>query len=210
MRDVTDSVTGELDVAVKRGRGRPRKEGALTNAQRQAAYRARRSESVTVTKNAPVSRLVVDQVGAYDEYRLEVEQLRAELAEAHETIDELNGCVRVVHDELLAVRRQLELAEAERSKAFAVVDKLQVELATVKKGAAKSVTSAGNRNKTALYAEIKRSSKYYGQTERGELFAVSILCGGEYVVQGGPGGQYRLSDVWLWVRDGEGKKMRLG
>ena len=40
-------------VTEKRGRGRPRKPGALTNAQRQAAFRARRKASgvtVTVTK----------------------------------------------------------------------------------------------------------------------------------------------------------------
>lgn len=60
MRDVTDNQTGGLEVGeVKRGRGRPRKADAMTNAQRQAAYRARRrSESATVTM---ASRLVVDQ-----------------------------------------------------------------------------------------------------------------------------------------------------
>ena len=41
-------------VTEKRGRGRPRKENALSNAQRQAAFRARhkgQAKSVTVTKN---------------------------------------------------------------------------------------------------------------------------------------------------------------
>jgi len=176
MRDVTDNRTGELGgIEVKRGRGRPRKEGALSNAQRQAAYRARRrSESVTpfVTKTP---RLVVDQVDAYDECRLEVDALRSELAEAHETIDELNdeliplratvgrleqdvremeGYVNgrdrendhlvEVHDELVAVRRQLELAEQERSKAFAANEKLRAELTAAKKDAAKSVMRNGN------------------------------------------------------------------
>ncbi|WP_337881742.1 hypothetical protein [Chromobacterium haemolyticum] len=53
-----------------------------------------------------------------------------------------------------------------------------------------------------LYAKIKRSSKYYGQTKPHEVFCVYIVaepCGGEYVVQGGPGGQYRLRDVNLFV-----------
>lgn len=46
------------EVTGKRGRGRPSKPGALTNAQRQAAFRARMKTlgiSVTVTKNKPVA-----------------------------------------------------------------------------------------------------------------------------------------------------------
>ncbi|WP_200906521.1 hypothetical protein [Gulbenkiania mobilis] len=53
-----------------------------------------------------------------------------------------------------------------------------------------------------LYAKIKRSSKYYGQTKPHEVFCVYIVAEhgyGDYVVQGGPGGQYRLSDVNLFV-----------
>lgn len=66
-------------------------------------------------------------------------------------------------------------------------------------------------NCTPLYAEIKKSSKYYGQTKPGALFPVWISCGDEYAVQGGPGGQYRIKDVWLWVLDSERKlKTRLG
>jgi hypothetical protein len=45
-------------VTGKRGRGRPRKDSALSNAQRQAAFRARhkgQAKPVTVTKNVPVA-----------------------------------------------------------------------------------------------------------------------------------------------------------
>ena len=51
-----------------------------------------------------------------------------------------------------------------------------------------------------LYAKIKKSSKYYGQAEPGELFKVFVdpACG-SYCVQGGPSGQYRLADVSLCV-----------
>lgn len=61
-----------------------------------------------------------------------------------------------------------------------------------------------------IYAKIKRSSKYYGQTERGELFKVHIAPQGgwEYVVKGGPGGQYRLSDVNLFVVE-DGQELRI-
>ena len=53
-----------------------------------------------------------------------------------------------------------------------------------------------------IYAKIKRNSKYYGQAGRDEIFPVRIMPTqfyGEYNVQGGPGGQYRLSDVNLFV-----------
>lgn len=57
-----------------------------------------------------------------------------------------------------------------------------------------------------IYARIRKSSKYYWQkrkaVEQGEYpFRVTILenYGDEYVVKGGIGGQYRLSDVDLFV-----------
>lgn len=67
-------------VTESRGRGRPRKaDGAMTNAERQAAFRARRKaagKSVTVTKNVPMA------ADAYDDLVLENDRLREELAEA--------------------------------------------------------------------------------------------------------------------------------
>jgi hypothetical protein len=66
------------EVTEKRGRGRPRKEGALSNAQRQAAYRVRHKASgnpVTVTKKIPAA------ADGYDELVLENERLRERLAE---------------------------------------------------------------------------------------------------------------------------------
>src|SRR5579864_7509201 len=69
-----DKVTG---TAEKRGRGRPRKPDALSNAERQAAWRARhgpRTKSVTVTKNTP------PPAEAHDALARECEQLRGELA----------------------------------------------------------------------------------------------------------------------------------
>ena len=61
-----------------------------------------------------------------------------------------------------------------------------------------------------LFAKIKRTSKYYGQTEHGASFPVFVEAGyaDGYVVQGGPGGQYRLRDVNLFVVDG-GREMRI-
>lgn len=61
-----------------------------------------------------------------------------------------------------------------------------------------------------IHARIKRNSKYYGQTEKGELFPVYInpQCGYDYVVEGGPGGRYRLSDVNLFVVE-NGKQLRI-
>lgn len=60
-----------------------------------------------------------------------------------------------------------------------------------------------------LYAKIKRSSKYYGQGTQGALFEVAIIpaCG-EYCIQGGPGGQYALRDVSLYVVE-DGEELRI-
>ena len=61
-----------------------------------------------------------------------------------------------------------------------------------------------------LYAKIKRTSKYYGQGEKGGLFPVFVEAGYPegYMVHGGPGGQYRLSDVNLYVVE-DGREMRI-
>lgn len=56
-----------------------------------------------------------------------------------------------------------------------------------------------------LYAKIKKSSKYASQIALAERdgvypFPVMIQCFNDYVVKGGPGGQYRLKDVALFVK----------
>ncbi len=82
MRDVTDNVTVDLPgMEQRRGRGRPRKAHAMTNAERQAAYRARRKARQPVDRSVTVTKMLAD-VDAYDECRLEVDQLREQLDEA--------------------------------------------------------------------------------------------------------------------------------
>ncbi|KVK84204.1 hypothetical protein WJ47_13570 [Burkholderia ubonensis] len=72
-------------VTEKRGRGRPRKDGgAMTNAQRQAAFRARRKAAdkpVTVTKKIPAA------ADGYDELVMENERLREELAQSRRDLE---------------------------------------------------------------------------------------------------------------------------
>jgi hypothetical protein len=71
-----DKVTSTTE---KRGRGRPRKPDAMSNAERQAAWRARhgtRTKSVTVTKTPPPA------ADAHDALVRECEQLRGELVQA--------------------------------------------------------------------------------------------------------------------------------
>ncbi|WP_223270523.1 DNA-binding protein [Ralstonia pseudosolanacearum] len=81
MRDVTDNVTVDLPgMEQRRGRGRPRKAHAMTNAERQAAYRARRKAQQPVDRSVTVTKMLAD-VDAYDECRLEVDQLREQLDE---------------------------------------------------------------------------------------------------------------------------------
>ncbi|WP_425219091.1 hypothetical protein [Ralstonia solanacearum] len=113
MRDVTDNVTGELSgVEQKRGRGRPRKAHAMSNAERQAAFRARRKaqqpvEAKSVTKRMTVTEMLSD-VDAYDECRFEVESLRGELA------DLKVRCARL--------QKELDLTIQERGKAYDLAD----------------------------------------------------------------------------------------
>jgi len=76
----SDKVTGTTE---KRGRGRPRKPDAMSNAERQAAWRARQgahTKSVTVTKNAPPPAIAhVALVRECEQLRGELEQARREL-----------------------------------------------------------------------------------------------------------------------------------
>ncbi|ARU23293.1 hypothetical protein RSSE_c2900 [Ralstonia solanacearum] len=144
---------------------------------------------------------------AYDDCQEQVDALRFELAETVQA-----------HNQVVA---QLDEARREKDIAWRVMreqrdqaEELGRELLRLKKRLLqeKSVTPSNVNSSSGLFAEIKRSSKYYGQSERGELFAVSLLARGEYVVQGGPGGQYRLKDVWLWAVDAEdsARRVRLG
>lgn len=50
-----------------------------------------------------------------------------------------------------------------------------------------------------LLARIRPTSKYFGQSEEGQLFPVVVASRGEYGVIGGPGGQYRQRDVDLFA-----------
>jgi hypothetical protein len=76
-----DKVTG---AAEKRGRGRPRKPDAMSNAERQAAWRARhgaRAKAVTVTKNIPAP------ANVHDALVRECEHLRDALARARHELE---------------------------------------------------------------------------------------------------------------------------
>jgi hypothetical protein len=94
MRNVTDNKAAKSDAQVKRGRGRPRKPDAMTNAQRQAAYRQRqRAASI----NATVTGIVTPPAEAHDALVRECEQLRSELAQL-ETVSRATPSVRAPSD----------------------------------------------------------------------------------------------------------------
>jgi hypothetical protein len=85
MRNVTNNLAANPETKQpKRGRGRPREPGAMTGAQRQAAYRERlraASINVTVTENTRPT------VEAHDAVVRECERLRGELAQARRELD---------------------------------------------------------------------------------------------------------------------------
>ena len=105
-----EQITLSTTVTEKRGRGRPRKPDAMTNAQRQAAFRARHKgegKAVTVTKNVPV-------VGdAYDDLVFENDRLREELAQAKRELAELRREFREPVGKKWSYRQITALAEAE-------------------------------------------------------------------------------------------------
>lgn len=161
MRDVTDNVTGELDVEVKRGRGRPRKADALSNSERQAAYRARRRAE----RVSPMHRPVVDEEALLDvadleddmaELRAELDATKAELAEAHETIGELN-------DELIPLRA----ANARLEEEVIEVNKRFVELV-------QELTEARERAKGAPKKSVTRNEKGPSNEQWAQLLAVFV------------------------------------
>ncbi|RDU96672.1 hypothetical protein [Trinickia dinghuensis] len=97
-------------VTEKRGRGRPPKSGSMTNAQRQAAFRARRKaagESVTVTKNIPAAG------DGYDDLVLENDRLREELAQARRELGEQRQAFREPVGKKWSYRQITALAERE-------------------------------------------------------------------------------------------------
>lgn len=202
MRDVTDNRTGELSVGeVKRGRGRPRKENALSGAERQAAYRARRkaSVSVTVTENGPVlTRRQADQAEASDEYRA----LKAELAEARKTIDQLNDALRGLRSERDALWRGVEEAQAAHGRADAARAKLERDYnqleAAANKVAPKSVTGNGNSQGFDLAVQLLHLAMA-GKTHRQLMKVVQSATWQNALKPGGLRGDdfKRLSDA-LW------------
>ncbi|MHA6826307.1 hypothetical protein [Ralstonia solanacearum] len=181
MRDVTDNVTVDLPgMEQKRGRGRPRKAHAMTNAERQAAFRARRKaqqpvEAKSVTKRMTVMEMLSD-VDAYDDCRFEVESLRGELA------DLKVRCARL--------QKELDLTVAERGKAFDLADfkedqrqELLTEIRELK-AAQKSVTpsnvnsvSLKEHTKTLLELASVRKDNEYLEAE------VTRLCGEKWVAR---------------------------
>lgn len=74
------------------------------------------------------------------------------------------------------------------------VDQMRKDFAVIE---AKRTVLTQNGQK--LLARIRPSSKYFGQGGEGAMFAVCIGQAGNYCVLGGPGGQYRLIDVDLFV-----------
>jgi len=109
MRNVTNNGTAQAaNPETKRGRGRPRKPDAMSNAQRQAAYRQRQravSINVTVTKN--------------DGPPHQMQILRAELSEARHALTQLrleqeqaSAAAESDKREALVLRKRLARAEA--------------------------------------------------------------------------------------------------
>jgi len=82
MRNVTENQAVQPGAEpARRGRGRPRKPDAMSNAERQATWRARQRAELSVT--------VTKKIAEHDALQKECERLRGELAQAQREIAEL-------------------------------------------------------------------------------------------------------------------------
>src|SRR5471032_3087897 len=166
MRNVTNIGTAQAaNPETKRGRGRPRKPDAMSNAQRQAAYRRRQraaSINVTVTKN--------------DGPPHQMQILRAELSEARHALTQLcleqqqaPTAAESDRREALVLRKRLARAEAalsavkatpagnERGPSFEVMLKL-LAMACTRKPLKASLLFA-NRSSGATAWSARRASR---------------------------------------------------
>lgn len=62
-----------------------------------------------------------------------------------------------------------------------------------------------------IYANIRKSSEYYASQHQPKPFPIELKQSykfEDYIIQGGPGGKYRLSDVDFYVlEDGKFRKI---
>ncbi len=57
-----------------------------------------------------------------------------------------------------------------------------------------------NQQDSQVYANIRKSSEYFSSQSQPKPFPISLSHDFDgYVIQGGPGGRYRLRDVDLYV-----------
>jgi hypothetical protein len=118
MRNVTINTGKSVLIEAKRGRGRPPKPGALTNAQRQAAYRARKrddpskaEEAKSGGSNIEMRGLRADLVRTRESLRLEQENALA-AAKSHERQTALlRKRVVLVEEELRHLKENLKASE---------------------------------------------------------------------------------------------------
>lgn len=145
MRDVTDNKTGELEVGeVKRGRGRPRKADAMTNAQRQAAYRARHRAPNTVTVGGVTRKADVGDGALLAFANAELDRVRADLAWSDSHRQELLNANEKAFSTIRSLRAQLKAAKDAEIAARAEVVELELRLRGQKKTVtAKRVTKKG-------------------------------------------------------------------
>jgi hypothetical protein len=112
MRNVTDKADNVETLQIRRARGRPRKPDALSNAQRQAAYRQRKRDAsinVTVTKNGRPAQREHDTLARLSESRQALAQMQLER-------DQALAAVRLHKREALKLGNQLGRVEAELTR----------------------------------------------------------------------------------------------
>lgn len=120
MKATNDNRTLELPMpGAKRGRGRPPTGTAMTNAERQAAFKARRKA------NPPVQTLPRE----YDQVELETERARIAMIE---------GALKAANERIKALEQENALLVTERATAFKAAYKAKEDMERVTSGTASS------------------------------------------------------------------------
>lgn len=151
MIDTADKHTLEMNLPVsepiKKGRGRPRKDNALSNAQRQAKWRQKREQQIKALQE--LAEQTRHHVTENAEFQKPVESMTLELEAAQVRIAELENKLASRNDNAL-LRSQRDIIEVQKKK----IQALEAKLAELENGA--RLASIHNQRKNRLIEDQKQ------------------------------------------------------
>lgn len=134
MKQVKDNQTMELEMpGAKRGRGRPPTFSAMTNAERQKAYRDRLRET-----GIPKASKAKEELDYTSQIWKESEAMAADLSQAQEKARRLEAALQTAQARIFSLEKEQALMIAERAAAFKAADQAKEALMRVNTGTTKT------------------------------------------------------------------------